>query len=57
MHGQFLAYPPDAVQVSEEWAELFQFPDISRDLIDLLFTVFPDSITDFDDLVSLECIF
>jgi hypothetical protein len=51
-NSELLAHPPDAVQVSEERAELF--PDFPRDLVDLLLAVFPDSIADSDDLVSLE---
>jgi hypothetical protein len=51
-NDQLLIHPPDAVQVSEKRAELF--PDFSCYLVDLLFTVFPDPITDFDDLISLE---
>ena len=51
-HSQLLVHLPNAVQVVIKWAELFS--DLSRDLIDLLFAVFSDPITNSDNLVSLE---
>ena len=52
-NGQLLSHPPNAVQVIEKWVELIS--DLRRDLIDLFFAVFPDPITNPDNLVSLEC--
>ena len=51
-NSQLLAHPPNTVQVIKKWAELI--PDLPRNLIDLFFTVFPDPITNSDNLVSLE---